>query len=172
MSPNIIPLEPFDLIVFGGTGDLARRKLLPALYHRDCDDQMPEESRIIGLSRRNITRGGYAEAVEQAICEHVVDEQIDEERLGRFLGRLDHVTLDAKDDAGWPELADRLCGHDDRTRVFYLATAPGLFGDICRKIGEHDLNTAKSRVVLEKPIGRDLASAQQINGLPSGRGLR
>ena len=62
----------------GGTGDLARRKLLPALYHRDCDDQMPKQSRIIGLSRRDITRDGYAEAVEQAICEHVADGQIDE----------------------------------------------------------------------------------------------
>ena len=84
-------------------------------------------------------------------------------RLARFLGRLDHVTLDAKEEAGWHKLAARFKDHDERTRVFYLATAPGLFGVTCQKIGEHGLNTPKSRVVLEKPIGRDLASAKQIN---------
>jgi len=163
MSPSIIPVECFDLIVFGGTGDLARRKLLPALYHRDHDDQMPKESRIIGISRSEVNREDYAEEIEQAIREHVAEDQIDEERLSRFLGRLHHVKLDAKDDAGWPELAEVLSCQNDRIRVFYLATAPALFGDICRKIAEHDLNTPKSRVVLEKPIGRDLASARQIN---------
>ena len=61
MSPSIIPVDTFDLVVFGGTGDLARRKLLPALYHRDCDDQITDESRIIGISRSEIPRAVYAE---------------------------------------------------------------------------------------------------------------
>ena len=163
MSPTIIPVETFDLVVFGGTGDLARRKLLPALYHRDCDDQLPEASRIIAISRRPVDLAEYVGQIEAAIREHIDEELIDEAKLERFLARLDHVTLDAKDDAGWPDLAERLQGHEERIRVFYLATAPGLFGEICRKIGEHGLNTEASRVVLEKPIGRDLASAKQIN---------
>ncbi|MEM8948023.1 MAG: glucose-6-phosphate dehydrogenase [Pseudomonadota bacterium] len=163
MSPIIIPVEPFDLIVFGGTGDLARRKLLPALYHRDCDDQLTEDSRIIGISRSPIDQGVYREQIEQALREHVAEDHIDEARLDRFLSRLDHVTLDAKGDAGWPDLEHRLQGQDQRIRVFYLSTAPGLFGDICQKLCEHKLNTPASRVVLEKPIGRDLASAKEIN---------
>ncbi len=163
MSPIIIPVETFDLVVFGGTGDLARRKLLPALYHRDCDNQLPEASRIIGISRRPIDQAEYAGQIEAAIREHVDKELIDEARLEQFLRRLDHVALDAKDDAGWPDLAELLKGHEERIRVFYLATAPGLFGEVCQKLGEHGLNTPDSRVVLEKPIGRDLASAKQIN---------
>jgi len=163
MSPIIIPVETFDLVVFGGTGDLARRKLLPALYHRDGDDQLPEASRIIGISRRPISQEQYREQVEAALREYVDDDHIDEDRLQRFLGRLHHVTLDATGDSGWPELAALLRDHDDRIRVFYLATAPGLFGEVSRKIGEHGLNTPESRVVLEKPIGRDLASAREIN---------
>lgn len=163
MSPSIIPVETFDLVVFGGTGDLARRKLLPALYHRDCDDQISDESRIIGISRSEIPRDVYAEQVEQAIREHVAEDHIDEATLERFLGRLHHVTLDVKGENGWSVLSEHLSGQDERIRVFYLATAPGLFGEICHKLDDHSLNTAKSRVVLEKPIGRDLASANEIN---------
>ncbi|MGI9418648.1 MAG: glucose-6-phosphate dehydrogenase [Geminicoccaceae bacterium] len=163
MSPIILPVETFDLVVFGGTGDLARRKLMAALYHRDCDDQLTDESRIIAISRRGVDQEDYRRQIEEALREHVGADHIDEARLERFLGRLDHVSLDAKEDAGWPDLAERLQGHDKRIRVFYLATAPGLFGDICHKIGEHGLNTEESRVVLEKPIGRDLASARAIN---------
>ncbi|MEZ5932597.1 MAG: glucose-6-phosphate dehydrogenase [Alphaproteobacteria bacterium] len=163
MSPSMIPVETFDLVVFGGTGDLARRKLLPALYHRDCDDQIPEDSRIIGVSRGEMSKADYAREVEAALREYIADDEIDEARLERFLNRLDHIALDAKRDEGWSDLAERLRSHQDRVRVFYLATAPGLFGDICARLGEHELNTPASRVVLEKPIGRDLASAKRIN---------
>jgi len=163
MSPSIIPVDVFDLVVFGGTGDLARRKLLPALYHRDCDDQIPEDSRIIGVSRGDRSKEDYASEIDAAIREHVADDHIDEDRLARFLHRLDHIALDAKRDEGWSDLAERLLTEKDRIRVFYLATAPGLFGDICGRLGENNMNTPKSRVVLEKPIGRDLASAKKIN---------
>jgi glucose-6-phosphate 1-dehydrogenase len=90
-------------------------------------------------------------------------EEIDEPHIERFLNRLEHVSLDATGDDGWQELAGLLEGRDDRVRVFYLATAPRLFGDICKRIGEVGLNTPETRVVLEKPIGHDLASARSIN---------
>ena len=93
MSARFIPVDPFDLIVFGGTGDLAMRKLLPGLYHRDHDNQLPPESRIIGVSRSETGRKAYAEAVEAAIREHIPESQIDEDTLNRFLRRLDHVAL-------------------------------------------------------------------------------
>ncbi len=163
MTAQIIAVQLFDLIVFGGTGDLAQRKLMPALYHRDCDQQMPAESRIIGISRRDYSKESYAALIEQAIREHVDPTQIDEHHLARFLGRLEHVTLDATGKGGWEDLRQLLTGRDDRVRVFYLATAPRLFGDICRRIGDLGLNTPETRVVLEKPIGQDLASARAIN---------
>ncbi|MGI9492722.1 MAG: glucose-6-phosphate dehydrogenase [Geminicoccaceae bacterium] len=163
MTAKIIAVQLFDLVVFGGTGDLAQRKLMPALFHRDCDDQMPEESRIIGISRRDYSKESYVGLIEQAIREHVVAEQIDEHHLKRFLNRLDHVKLDATGNDGWEDLKNLLHGQDDRVRVFYLATAPRLFGDICRRIGDVGMNTPETRVVLEKPIGQDLASARSIN---------
>jgi glucose-6-phosphate 1-dehydrogenase len=163
VSAQIISVDPFDLVVFGGTGDLARRKLMPGMYYRDADDQLPPDSRIIGASRGDLSRESYASLVEEAVRDHVRPEYVDDRRLGRFLGRLDHVTLDADDARGWDDLAGRLVGHDDRVRVFYLATAPDLFGPVCRQLGALRLVTPSARVVLEKPIGRDLASARAIN---------
>jgi len=163
MTAQIIAVQLFDLVVFGGTGDLAQRKLMPALYQRDCDKQMPADSRIIGISRRDYSKESYTALIEQAVREHVPKDQIDEDHLTRFLSRLDHITLDATGDGGWEDLKGLLQGRDDRVRVFYLATAPRLFGDICRRIGDAGMNTPETRVVLEKPIGQDLASAQAIN---------
>jgi glucose-6-phosphate 1-dehydrogenase len=163
MTAQIIAVQLFDLVVFGGTGDLAQRKLMPALFQRDCDEQMPSDSRIIGISRQDYSRESYIAFIEQAIREHVDEALIDEHHLSRFLGRLHHVTLDATGDGGWNDLQGLLEGKEDRVRVFYLATAPRLFGDICRRIGDSGLNTPETRVVLEKPIGQDLASAKSIN---------
>ena len=163
MTAQFIAVQLFDLIVFGGTGDLAQRKLMPALFHRDCDAQLPNDSRIIGISRRDYSDETYRGLIEQAIREHVDHGEIDEDRLTRFLGRLHHVTLDATGNGGWGDLKGLLEGREDRVRVFYLATAPRLFGDICRRIGDVGLNTPETRVVLEKPIGQNLASAKAIN---------
>ena len=163
MTARIIAVPSFDLVVFGGTGDLAQRKLMPALYLRDCDEQIPRDSRIIGLSRGDYSQKAYAALIERAIRDHVDPAQIGERRLHAFLERLDHVTLDASGGDGWTALEERLGRDDDRVRVFYLATAPRLFGSICGRIGELGLNTPRTRVVLEKPIGHDLQSARAIN---------
>ncbi len=163
MSAQITAVPAFDLVVFGGTGDLARRKLMPALYYRDRDEQIPPESRIVGVSRGDLGRDGYATEIEAALREHLPEAALEPDCLARFLDRLDHVTLDAVGARGWPELAARLQEAGDRVRVFYLATAPDLFGRICRNIGAAGLNTGAARVVLEKPIGHDLASARAIN---------
>lgn len=163
MTAQIIAVQLFDIVVFGGTGDLAKRKLMPSLFQRDCDEQLPRDSRIIGISRRDYCQESYRALIRGAIEEHVDPEQIDEQRMTRFLGRLDHVTLDATGEDGWNDLKGLLEGRDELVRVFYLATAPRLFGDICRRIGEVGLNSSETRVVLEKPIGQDLASAEAIN---------
>jgi glucose-6-phosphate 1-dehydrogenase len=165
VSARFIPVDPFDLVVFGGTGDLAMRKLLPGLYHRDLDNQLVPESRIIGVSRSEIGRKAYVDDVEATIRKHIAKDIIDEAVLARFLKRLDHIPIDASGNAGWKRLKGTLerNGRTNETRVFYLATAPRLFGPIAENLKAAGLVTEQSRVVLEKPIGRDLATAREIN---------
>ena len=162
MTARFIPVEPFDLVVFGGTGDLAMRKLLPGLYHRDSDGQLPESCRILGAARTELSHEAYLAQVEAALRQFV-GEALDPEVLGRFLGRVGYVHVDALGEAGWSELAARLGEAPQRVRVFYLATSPDLFGPICRRLAAAGAVTPLTRVVLEKPLGKDLASAQAIN---------
>ncbi len=160
--PKIIPVATFDCVVFGATGDLTLRKLLPALYYRFRDGQMPADSRIIAAARSNLTDDSYRERASKALREHVAREDLDADVAGRFCRQLCYVRLDATDPGGdWQTLKDVL--DPDRVRVFYLATSPDLYGRICRNLGEHELVSEQSRVVLEKPIGHDLASAREIN---------
>jgi glucose-6-phosphate 1-dehydrogenase len=162
LSTQFIPVDPFDLVVFGGTGDLAMRKILPGLYHRDSDGQLTAESRIIGAARTELSREAYQGQVEAALHEFVAGT-LDREVLQRFLGRIDYIQVDALGSAGWDRLAALLGVALDRVRVCYLATSPDLFGPICRQLAAAGLVKSLTRVVLEKPLGRDLASAQAIN---------
>jgi len=163
MSMRLIPVEPFDLVVFGGTGDLAMRKIMPALFHRDLDRQLPSETRIIGVARSELDREGFVGTVATALRRFVDSRRLEEESLTRFLGRLDYLPLDAGHEDGWRGLADLLADAPERVRVFYLATSPDLFGPICRRLGALGSMTPNARLVLEKPIGRDLESARAIN---------
>jgi glucose-6-phosphate 1-dehydrogenase len=153
----------FDLVVFGGTGDLAQRKLLPSLYFRDRDRQLGPCARILGLSRAELDDEAYRRQAEASLRRYLPAADLDEAVLGRFLGRLRHVRLDATSAREWAGLAEVLADGPDKVRVFYLATAPDLFGPICQQLGGAGLNGARSRVVLEKPIGFDLRSARAIN---------
>jgi len=162
MASRIIAVDPFDLVVFGGAGDLAYRKLLPALYQRDRDGQLPDDCRIIGSSRRPMTDAEYRDATHKALQQYVPAAEIDE-KVDGFLKRLSFVPTDAKSDEGWSDLAKALEGREDRVRAFYLAVAPELFDPISARIGGEGLVTPQSRVIIEKPIGHDLASAREVN---------
>jgi glucose-6-phosphate 1-dehydrogenase len=162
MAAKIIPVAPFDCVVFGATGDLTLRKLLPALYHRFRDGQMPEESRIFGAARSNLSDDAFRDRARQALQKHVAATDLEPDHVAAFLGRLHYVAVDAaKLDADWSTLYKAL--DPMRVRVFYLATSPELYGPICQNLKAHDLVTTRARVVLEKPIGHDLASARAIN---------
>ncbi len=160
---KFVPVEPFDLVIFGGTGDLAMRKLLPSLFHRDVDHQISEDSRIIAVSRREMSHDAYVDAVETALHEFLPDDQFDREVWERFARRLTYHAVDVTSDSGWAELAGEVSRHQDRVRVFYLATAPGLFGPIADGVGRHGMVHPQTRIVLEKPVGNDLASAREVN---------
>ncbi len=164
MTSQIIPVDPFDFIVFGGTGDLAERKLLPALYYRQRDHQFSEPTRIIGTSRSKMSDAEYRAFARKAITEHVAKDDVDTKELEKFLGRVSYVAADAVSGAGFDRLKKEL-GDSERIRAFYLAVAPTLFGEISHKLKEHQMITRSSRIVVEKPIGRDLDSAHALNDL-------
>ncbi len=160
---KFVPVDPFDIVIFGGTGDLSKRKLLPALYHRWLDGQIPETSAIIGMARSELDASAYRQLAREA-CERASGAAWNAEAWSRFEALIDYVTIDATaSGANWAALRALLGQGAGRPRVFYLATSPHLYVPICRAIGAADLVTPASRVVLEKPVGTDLASAREIN---------
>ena len=161
-SPSA-PLPAFDIVIFGSTGDLALRKLLPALFRRFLDGQVAGDSRIIGVARERLSLTAYRDLAEAAVRRSV--PEADPQQLRHFLNRLSYHALDVTAETGWSEFAaDCLSsGEGGRVRVFYLATSPALYAELCARLGRYALNGPGSRVVLEKPIGRDLASAAAIN---------
>lgn len=165
MTSQIIPVEPFDYVVFGGTGDLARRKLLPALFRRAADGQIVGDSRIVAVARSELDDTGYRELAADALNAHLRAEEKDPAAIGMFLQRLHYIQADAGSPQGWNTLRE-LLGPDRaerRVRAFYLAVGPSLFGGIANRIDEAGLITPDARLVIEKPIGNDLASAQALN---------
>src|SRR5690349_16074504 len=127
---KIVPVATFDCVVFGATGDLTLRKLLPALYYRFRDGQVPPDSRVIAAARSDLDDDAYRKRASQALREHVAREDLDPDTADRFCRRLSYVRLDATDaTADWHALTSILDA--DRVRVFYLATSPDLYGQIC-----------------------------------------
>ena len=160
---QILPVDEFDLVIFGGTGDLAMRKLLPALYHRERDGQISSDSRIIAASRGQLARKAYLARVEAALRENLPDGDFDDALWQRLSKRIDYARADALEHNEWGALETKLAKTSDRLRVAYLATAPGLFGSIAEGLKANGLVTSTSRIVLEKPVGRDRESATEIN---------
>ena len=161
MVSRVIPVDPFDLVLFGATGDLARRKILPGLYRRFHDGQMPEEARIIGAARSELDDDGFRALVAEAIAEFVDGKRSDPKMIAAFLQRLSYVPVDARGTDGWQQLAALM--QPGRVRAFYLSVAPALFGDLAERLHQHGIADDTSRIVLEKPFGRDLASARALN---------
>ncbi len=160
---NFVPVDVFDLVIFGGTGDLAMRKLLPALYHRERDGQVTGGSRIIAASRGDLGRDDYLGLVEEALRENLGSGDFEDAEWAKLRDRIHYVQSDAYDHDNWGALAELLAGAEDRIRVAYLATAPNLFGTIAQGLKKNGLVTANSRIVLEKPLGHDYESACAIN---------
>lgn len=163
MVASVIPVDPFDLVVFGATGDLARRKLLPALYHRLHDGQMPPEARIIGAARSDLSRDDYRNMATSSLDEFVGAEALDPETRSRFLETIDYVQLDATSNEGWSALVDALPDDTGRPRAFYLSVAPRFFGSIAGQLNDAGLAGNDARIVVEKPLGHDLDSARVLN---------
>jgi glucose-6-phosphate 1-dehydrogenase len=154
----------FDLVLFGGTGDLAMRKLLPALYRRFTSGQISADARIIGVARSALDAPGYVARAEAACRQHL-GEAFDAARWDEFRQLLDYQKVEATTDPDYAALAGRLAGRTELPRIFFLSTAPDLFAAICGRLSTHGVITPASRIMLEKPLGEDFASAERINDI-------
>jgi glucose-6-phosphate 1-dehydrogenase len=159
---KVAVLPTFDMLLFGGTGDLVTRKLLPALYRRYAAAQISDESRIYGIARGALSRGEYT-AQAQSACREFLGKEFDADRWSRFSRLIDYVKLDAAAQADYVPLGTLLHDRDGFVRVFFFSTASNLFAVMCENLARAGLVTALSRVVLEKPLGHDTASADLIN---------
>src|SRR5271170_818809 len=155
-------LPTFDMLLFGGTGDLVTRKLLPALFRRHAAGQVSAESRIVGIARSALTRTEYLTQAESA-CREFLGKEFDATHWTAFSGLLGYVKLDAGAEADYAAVAALLKGRDAVIRVFFFSTASNLFSVICENLAKAGVLTPLSRVVLEKPLGHDMASADLIN---------
>ncbi|MCK0094670.1 glucose-6-phosphate dehydrogenase [Yoonia sp. F2084L] len=161
MVSRVIPVEEFDLVIFGGTGDLARRKILPGLFRRFLSGQMPAGSRIIGAARSEMDADGYRAMIADAVAEFGGEEARSTKGLRAFLQQLEYVAIDAKGEGGWAALAKIV--RQDVVQAFYFSVAPSLFGDLAERLHTNMIANKKSRIVVEKPFGRDLESARALN---------
>src|ERR1700761_4281624 len=147
------------LVLFGATGDLSSRMLLPSLYFLDADGLLPVGFRILATARAQHSRDGFVADVRKILDAR--SEPVDEAVWTRFSGRLDYVACDATTAEGASELKAHL---DGCVRpMFFLAISPSLYGRVCGALAASGLANDQSRIVLEKPIGRDLESSRAVN---------
>ena len=152
-----------DITIFGGHGDLAFRKLMPALYHLSNDGYLDAKSRIISVSRTVMSREEHCALVMRKLQDFLPENTFDKTKFEAFEKQLEVVAIDFADAQSFSNLKTLLEMYPERERINYLSTAPDFFGSICKSLSEFGLVSEKSRVVLEKPIGRDLASSHVIN---------
>lgn len=149
----------FDLVLFGATGDLVTRKLIPALYSAYFHGNLPNGARIIALGRKQLTKDEYCTyALQKA---KIANANLDAAKWDEFSKLLDYMILDAGNSDNFATLKSHL--NTEINNIYYLSTAPNLFKPICENLAKVGLNHEKSRIVLEKPLGHNLETANDIN---------
>ncbi len=153
----------FDLVLFGGTGDLAWRKLMPALFQAFRHGTLPEGGRIIGVGRDDLSDVQYRDQIHLRFDSVELAKRPNTEEFTRFAALLEFVQMDLTQPDDYTRLSTKLAQRQADTVVMYVATAPSLFATVCEQLASAGLNTPQTRVVLEKPLGHDLASNRAIN---------
>jgi glucose-6-phosphate 1-dehydrogenase len=169
-----LPVPATTLTIFGATGDLARRKLLPALYNLAHEGALPERFNLIGVSRRDQSDDEFRQFAREAITSFS-RRQADATVLDGLLGRMSYIGFSFDDQEGYARLAKAIDGLDDDgggklNRAFYLSTAPDFFPVITKALKEAGLNydpDVDVRAVIEKPFGTDLESARSLQAVVS-----
>ena len=153
----------FDLVFFGGTGDLVWRKLMPALFQAFRHGTLPEGGRIIGVARDSLSDEQYRAQIQTRFEQVEGAKRPNDEEFAKFKAMLHYERVDLSNPADYVKLAARLAERESDRVVMYLATAPSLFNTVCEQLAVAKLNTPKTRIVLEKPLGHDLKSNKAIN---------
>ncbi|UVI29033.1 glucose-6-phosphate dehydrogenase [Paenibacillus spongiae] len=163
-------MDPTSFVLFGATGDLAKRKIYPALYNLFIDHKLPESFSIIGLGRRTLSDEEFHKHVEQSLITFSRRSANDPSRLNAFLQAFRYRTLDVNHVEDYRKLLELVQRREKElnireNRMFYLSVAPEFFGVIASNINESGLGSTDGwkRLIIEKPFGRDLESARYLN---------
>jgi glucose-6-phosphate 1-dehydrogenase len=166
-------VEPCTIVIFGASGDLTARKLIPALYHLYCGGQLPDPVRIVGVARREKTDESWRAELREALGKFSRSNNVDEQVWREFESLISYTRGDLTDPEAYQALKRQLDGFGDprlaRNLLFYLAISPSQFAEVVKHLHDHGLIQKDApdehwqRVVIEKPFGHDLASAQELN---------
>ena len=162
IPPGVGPRFPQVVVLFGATGDLAQRMLLPSLFGLCGDGLLPKSLRIVGTARSEITPAAFKEAATRSIEKYVEATRRGPAEMKRFIDRLDYVSVDVSNPDAFGPLA-KAVGPAPRALSIFLSTAPTLFEATIRGLQSSGLADDTARLALEKPLGTDLASSREIN---------
>ena len=158
---NIPKLKDADIVIFGGLGDLAMRKIFPAIYHRFKAKQINNNSRVYVISRGEVSQTEFKANLKEKLTNNI--EDVDQKIVAELLKLCKYIQADLTQESSLAVLKDDLREDDNIVRVYYFSVSSSIFGDITRNLHAEKLITPESRVVLEKPLGHDSASSKLIN---------
>ena len=158
---NIPKLKDADIVIFGGLGDLAMRKIFPAIYHRFKAKQINNNSRVYVISRGEVSQTEFKANLKEKLTDNI--EDVDQKIVAELLKLCKYIQADLTQESSLAVLKDDLREDDNIVRVYYFSVSSSIFGDITRNLHAEKLITPESRVVLEKPLGHDSASSKLIN---------
>ena len=153
-------LNTFDLYLFGGTGDLSNRKLIPAMFRQETLGNIDDTSQIIGIGSRDLSAEEYISMVNESLNKYYIDFEQQKDAWLKFAKRLQYIKLDINSNEDWKNINNV---SDSVAVVYYLATPPNLYKKISSALNDNDLIKDNCRIVVEKPIGSDLETAKDIN---------
>ena len=158
---NTINTKASDIVLFGCLGDLTRRKLLPSLYQLQKAELLTSQTRIICVARNDISQVDYLQQVRGSLSEFI-NEELDQDSVEQLLAKITYLQLDLMQSESYGALKE-LIAESGNTLISYFAVPASIYGNICAGLAFVDLNNLPARVVLEKPIGSDLVTSNQIN---------
>lgn len=160
------------LVIFGASGDLTKKKLMPALYDLFNQNMLPNGFAILGVSRTSYTDDGFRNAMCESVQIYLEKKNVDENKLNEFVKNIFYLSINTEAVEDYALLKKRLKGLDKEKNtnsnyIFYLATPPKIYETVVNNLGAHDLqyehNDSKKKIIVEKPFGYDLESAQRLN---------
>jgi glucose-6-phosphate 1-dehydrogenase len=171
MTQHSTNVEPATIVIFGASGDLTRRKLIPALHSLGCEGHLPRSVQVLGVARSSLSDEAFRARLYEGVADYARLTPRVCELWSSFAGRHSYLAGSYDDPDTYRRLAERLAQLDAElgtqgNRLFYLATPPMLYPAIARHLGQAGLNHSDpgwTRMIIEKPFGRDLKSAQQLN---------